>query len=109
MTEVYFNDLTELSRKISKFTTDLGNLRTIINGRMSLAKGLRSKYPNMTNDAIRTTLWKQEQLQTRSAQLAFDEMRMYAVSLGWDIQYKDMRAEVAELTENAPKLNDINV
>lgn len=109
MTEVYFNDLQALGRKVAKFTTDLRDLRAIVNGRMTLAKGLRNHYPNMTNDAIRTILWKQEQLQTRSAQLAFDEMRMYAVSLGWDIQYKDMRAEVAELTQNAPKLNDINV
>lgn len=109
MTDVQLNDLIGLGRRISKFTTDMVNYRAIVNGRMSLAKGLRNKYPNMTIDAIRSFLWKQEQEQAKAVQLEFDELRMYAVSVGWEIEYKDIRAEVVGLTEGAPKLNEINV
>lgn len=109
MTKEYFRDLQELGRKINKYTSEMINYRAIVNGRQMLAKGLRNKYPNMTIDAIRATLWRQEQAQAKSVQLEFDEMRMFAVSVGWEIEHKDMQKEIAELTTDAPKLNEINL
>lgn len=97
MTQADFNDLDMLGRKIQAYTRELANCRALIDGRVTLAKGLRSKYPNMKIDAIRSTLWKQEQEQIKKAQEAFDMMRVFAVSCGWSIEYKDVEKELTGL------------
>lgn len=110
MTKEYFRDLQELGRKINRYTSEMINYRAIVNGRQMLARGLRNKYPNMTIDAIRSTLWRQEQEQAKTAQIAFDEMRVYAVSVGWEIEYREAAAEIRDIIdESAKELNEINV
>ena len=110
MTQVFFHDLEALGRKIQEYTRELANYRALIEGREMLAKGLRSKYPNMKIEAIRDTLWKQEQEQAKKAQTAFNEMRMYAESCEWSIDHKEVTREVVgTLRFGLINLNDINV
>lgn len=94
---IEFNDLETLGRKIREYTQETINLRALIEGRETLAKGLREKYPNMKMESIRSVLRKQEREQTKLAQISFDEMRVYALSCGWTIDYKDIGEEVSGL------------
>lgn len=110
MTKEQFHDLQELGRKIGEYCKAMENLRALRESRGMLAKGLRSKYPNMKIEAIRDTLWRQEMEIAKTAQLAFDEMRMNAYSLGWEIDYKDVESELGGIIRrNYPNLNDIAV
>lgn len=110
MDAAYLHDLECLAKKIQEYTRELCNYRALLEGRDFLAKGLRNKYPNMTIDAIRSTLWKQEREQAKKAQFAFDEMRMFAESCGWNIDYKEASEEVKGiLRKEIIKFNDINV
>ena len=110
MTQVLYHDLESLGRKIQEYTKELSNYRALVEGREMLAKGLRTKYPNMKIEAIRDTLWKQERQQGNKAQTAFNEMRMYAESCGWNIDQADVSDEVVGiLRKGITRLNEINV
>lgn len=110
MTQVLYHDLESLGRKIQEYTRELANYRALIEGREMLAKGLRAKYPNMKIEAIRDTLWKQERQQGNKAQTAFNEMRMYAESCGWNIDQADVSDEVVGiLRKGITRLNEIYV
>ena len=110
MTQVLYHDLESLGRKIQEYTRELATYRALIEGREMLAKGLRTKYPNMKIEAIRDTLWKQERQQGNKAQTAFDEMRMYAVSFGWNIGQSDVSDEVVGiLRKGITRLDEIYV
>lgn len=92
-------DLEWLGRKIEEYTKELKNFRALIDGRQFLANGLHAKYPNMKIDAIRHTLWQQEQEQKKKTQLVFDEMRMFAESCGWHMEYKEVTNEVTNILQ----------
>lgn len=110
MTQVEFHDLGNLGRKIQEYCRAMENFRAVKEGREMLAKGLRVEYPNMPIENIRNRLWKQEEDFAKTAQLAFDEMRSCAYSLGWDIDYKDVHDELTGiLRKPITNLNDINV
>lgn len=110
MTQEQFHDLGNLGRKIQEFYRAMENFRAVKEGRTMLAKGLHVEYPNMPIENIRNSLWKQEEDFAKTAQLAFDEMRSCAYSLGWDIDYKDVRNELdGILRKTITNLNDINV
>lgn len=112
MDAAYLHDLECLAKKIQEYTRELCNYRALLEGREILAKGLRNKYPNMKIEAIRSTLWKQEREQANKAQFAFDEMRMFTISCGWNIieEYKYVAEEVKGiLRKEIINFNDINV
>lgn len=110
MTPEQLYDLEALGRDITNTCKCIKALSALYKGREFLAKGLRNKYPNMPIDAIRSTLWKQECEQAKNLQISFDELRMRAFSLGWNIDYKDMEDEVKHLVEKEiVKLDDINL
>ena len=110
MTQEKLYDLETLGRSITDTCKCIKTLSALYKGREFLAKGLRNKYPNMSIDAIRSTLWKQECEQAKNLQISFDELRMCAFSLGWNIDHKDMEHEVKLLVEKETvNLNDINL
>lgn len=110
MTQQELFDLNKLGRKITEYCRAMENFRAVKEGRMMLAKGLRDKYPNMKIEAIRDTLWRQEEDMAKIAQLAFDELRGDAYSLGWKFDYKDVHNELTGILHtNYPSLNDINI
>lgn len=110
MSNEQFYDLQRLGQKINEYCRAMENLRAVKEGRQMLAKGLRVEYPNMPIENIRNRLWEQEDEFAKTAQLAFDEMRSYAYSLGWNFDYKDVRCELTGiLRKTYPNLNDINV
>lgn len=110
MTQENFHDLQQLGMKINEFCRAMENFRAVRENREMLAKGMRQKYPNMTIEAIRDTLWKQEEGLAKTAQTAFDEMRMNAYSLGWEFDYKDVHDEVKGIMrKELTLLKDINV
>ena len=110
MTQEELYDLETLGRSITDTCKCIKRLSALYKGREFLAKGLRSKYPNMSIDAIRSNLWAQECKQVEELQLLFDELRMNAFSLGWNIDYKDMEYQVKFLVgKEMVNLNDINL
>jgi len=110
MTQEQFHDLQVLGIKINEYCRAMENYRAIKEGREMLAKGLRKEYPNMATQAIRDRLWQQEEYLARTAQTAFDEMRMNACSLGWDFDYKDVHEELSGIMrKELVLLKDINV
>ena len=110
MTQVEFNDLGNLGRKIQEFYRAMENLRALKEGREMLAKGLRNEYPNMRIETIRERLSKQEEGFAKNVQLVFDEMRMCANSLGWNLDYKNVHYELdGILRKPITNLNDINI
>lgn len=110
MTQEQFYYLGCLGRKIQEYCRAMENLRALKEGREMLAKGLRNEYPNMRIEAIRERLWKQEEGFEKNVQLAFNEMRMCANSLGWKLDYKDVHYELdGILRKPITNLNDINV
>lgn len=110
MTQAEFHDLQQLGGKIKEYCRTMENLRAIKEGRMNLAKGLRAKYPNMKIEVVRDRIWAQEDEFANIAQLAFDGMRGYANSLGWNLEHKDVRNELTGILRTTyPNLIDINV
>jgi hypothetical protein len=110
MTQEELYDLETLGRSITDTCKYIKTLSALYKGRKFLAKGLRNKYPNMSIDAIRSTLCKQECEQEGKLQLSFDELRMRAFSLGWNIDHKDMVSQVRFLVgKEMVNLNDINL
>lgn len=110
MTKEQFFDLKNLGQKITEYCRAMENFRAVKENRMQLAKNLRIKYPNMKIEAIRDTLWEQEGDLEKTAQLAFDEMRMYAYSVGWALNHNDVNIELSGiLRQNYPNLKDIDV
>lgn len=110
MTQEQFHDLHQLGRSITKYCSAMENFRAVKESREILAKGMRQKYPNMKVEAIRDTLWKQEEELAKTAQVEFEEMRMNAYSLGWNFDHKDVNNELAGiLRKTYPSLEDINV
>ena len=110
MTNEQFYDLQNLGRKINEYCRAMDNFRAVKDGRQMLANGLRVEYPNMNIEKIRERLWKQEEEFAKTAQFAFDEMRSYAYSLGWNFDYKDVHDELTGiLRKPITNLNDIEV
>ena len=110
MTQEQFHDLQQLGQSITRFCRAMENFRAVKENREMLAKGMRQKYPNMKVEAIRDALWKQEGELEKTAQVEFDEMRMNAYSLGWNLGHKDARNELAGiLRKDYPSLKDIDV
>lgn len=110
MTQEQFHDLQQLGRTITEYCRAMENFRAVKENREMLAKGLREKYPNMKVEAIRDTLWKQEEEFSKTAQLAFDNVRVNAYSLGWDFEHKDVNIELNGIMRKSyPSLKDINV
>lgn len=110
MTNEQFKDMQMLGKKITEYCRAMENFRALKEGREMLAKGLRNEYPNMRIEAIRERLWKQEEGFEKNVQLAFNEMRMCANSLGWKLDYKDVHYELdGILRKPITNLNDINV
>ena len=110
MTHEKFYDLKQLGQSITKFCRAMEDFRAVKESREMLAKGLRTKYPNMKVEAIRNTLYKQEEDLAKTAQVEFEEMRMNAYSLGWNFDNKDVHNELTGiLRKTYPSLQDINV
>lgn len=110
MTQEELYDLEALGRSITDTCKCIKTLSALYKGRKFLAKELRTDYPNMPIDAIRSNLWKQECEQAKKLQLSFDELRMRAFSLGWNIDHKDMEYEVKFLVKKEMvNLDDINL
>ena len=110
MTQEQFYDLQKLGQSITRFCRAMENFRTVKESREMLAKGMRQKYPNMSIESIRDTLWNQEANLVKAAQVEFNEMRMNAYSLGWSFEYKDVNIELSGiLRKTYPSLKDINV
>ena len=110
MTQEQFHDLQQLGQSITKYCREMENFRAVKENREMLAKGLRQKYPNMKVEAIRNALWKQEEDLAKTAQIEFEEMRMNAYSLGWNLDHKDVNIELSGiLRKTYPNLKDINV
>lgn len=110
MTQEQFHDLQQLGQSITRFCRAMENFRAVKENREMLAKGMRQKYPNMKIEAIRDTLWKQEGDLEKTAQVEFDEMRMNAYSLGWNLGHKNAHNELAGiLRKDCPSLKDIEV
>ena len=110
MTQEQLHDLQQLGLTITKYCRAMENFRAVKESREMLAKGMRQKYPNMKVEAIRDTLWKQEEELAKTAQVEFEEMRMNAYSLGWNFDHKDVNNELAGmLRKTYPSLKDINV
>ena len=110
MTQEQFYDLQKLGQSITRFCRAMENFRAVKENREMLAKGMRQKYPNMKIEAIRDTLWKQEENFEKAAQVEFEEMRMNAYSLGWNLGYKKAHNELTGiLRKDYPSLKDINV
>ena len=110
MTQEQFYDLQQLGQSITRFCRAMENFRAVKESREMIAKGMRQKYPNMKVEAIRDTIWNQEEDLAKTAQVEFEEMRMNAYSLGWNLGHKDACNELAGiLRKTYPSLNDINV
>jgi len=110
MTQEQFHDLQQLGQSITRYCRAMENFRAVKESREMLAKGMRQKYPNMKVEAIRDTLWKQEEELAKTAQVEFDEMRMNAYSLGWNFDHKDVNIELSGIIRKTyPSLKDINV
>ena len=110
MTQEQFYDLQKLGQSITRFCRAMENFRAVKESREMLAKGMRQKYPNMKVEAIRDTLWNQEGELEKAAQVEFDEMRMNAYSLGWNLDHKDVNIELSGIIRKTyPSLKDINV
>lgn len=110
MTQEQFYDLRQLGQSITKYCRAMENFRAVKENREMFAKGIRQKYPNMKIEAIRDTIWKQEEDLAKTVQLAFDEMRMNAYSLGWNFDHKDVGKEIhGIIREDYPQLYEINV
>jgi len=110
MTKEQFFDLKNLGQKITEYCRAMENFRAVKENRMQLAKNLRIKYPNMKIEAIRDTLWEQEGDLEKTSQLAFNEMRMCAYSVGWALNHNDVNIELSGiLRRNYPNLKDIDV
>ena len=110
MTQEQFHDLHQLGQSITKYCRAMENFRAVKESREMLAKGMRQKYPNMKVEAIRYTLWKQEEELAKTAQVEFEEMRMNAYSLGCNFDHKDVNNELdGILRKTYPSLKDINV
>ena len=110
MTQEQFYDLQQLGQSITKYCRAMENFRAVKENRETIAKNLRIKYPNMKLEAIRNKIWHQEGEFEKTAQVEFDEMRMNAYSLGWNLGHKDACNELAGiLRKTYPSLNDINV
>lgn len=110
MTQEQFYDLQQLGQSITRYCRAMENFRAVKENREMFAKGIRQKYPNMKIEAIRDTIWKQEEDLAKTVQLAFDEMRMNAYSLGWNFDHKDVRYELTGiLRKDCPSLKDIEV
>ena len=110
MTQEQFYDLQKLGQSITRFCRAMENFRAVKENREMLAKGMRQKYPNMKIEAIRDTLWKQEEDLAKTAQVEFDEMRMNAYSIGWNLGHKNANIELSGIIRKTyPSLKDINV
>lgn len=110
MTKEQFFDLKNLGQKITEYCRAMENFRAVKESREMIASNLRVKYPNMKIEAIRDTIWNQEGDLEKTAQLAFDEMRMSAYSLGWDFERKDVNIELNGIMRRSyPSLKDINL
>jgi hypothetical protein len=110
MTQEQFYDLQKLGQSITRYCRAMENFRSVKECRINIAKGLRTKYPNMKVEAIREVIWNQEEDLAKSAQVEFDEMRMNAYSLGWNFDHKDVNNELTGiLRKDYPSLKDINV
>lgn len=110
MTQEQFHDLQQLCRSITRYCRAMENFRAVKENREMLANGMRQKYPNMNVEAIRETLWKQEEDFAKTAQVEFEEMRMNAYSLGWNFDHKDVNIELSGIIRKTyPSLKDINV
>ena len=110
MTQEQFYDLQKLGQSITRYCRAMENFRAVKENRELLAKGMRQKYPNMKVEAIREAIWNQEGELEKAAQVEFEEMRMNAYSLGWNLDHKDARNELAGiLRKTYPSLKNINV
>lgn len=110
MTQEQFHDLQQLGQSITRFCRAMENFRAVKENREMLAKGIRQKYPNMKVEAIRDTIWNQEEDFAKPAQIEFEEMRINAYSLGWDFGYKDVNIELSGIIRKTyPSLKDIDV
>ena len=110
MTQEQFHDLQQLGQSITRFCRAMENFRAVKESREIIAKGMRQKYPNMKIEAIRDALWEQEGELEKSAQVEFDEMRMNAYSLGWNLGHKNANIELfGIIRKDYPSLKDINV
>lgn len=110
MTQEQFYDLQKLGQSITRCCRAMENFRAVKEGREMFAKEMRRKYPNMKVEAIRDTLWKQEEDFAKTAQVEFEEMRMNAYSLGWNFDHKDVGKEIhGIIRKDYPQLYEINV
>jgi hypothetical protein len=110
MTQEQFHDLQVLGIKINEYCRAMENFRAVRESREMLAKGMRQKYSNMSVEAIRYTLWQQEEKLAKAAQVEFDDMRMNAYSLGWNFDHKDVHDElIGIMRKELVLLKDINV
>ena len=110
MTQEQFHDLQQLGQSITRYCRAMENFRAVKENREMIAKSMRQKYPIMMVESIREMLWRQEESFAKEAQVAFEEMRMNAYSLGWNLGHKDARNELAGiLRKTYPSLKDINV
>lgn len=82
MTNEQFYDLCSMGRKIAAFEKAMLNYRAMVEARADIAKNIRAKYPNMRIEAIRETMWKQEEQFRLAAQVEYNEAWVCANSLG---------------------------
>lgn len=110
MTQEQFYDLQQLGQSITRYCRAMEDFRSVKESRKMIAKVIRQKYPNMKIEAIRESIWKQEENLAKAAQVEFEEMRMNAYSLGWNFEHKDVGKEIhGIIRKDYPQLYEINV
>jgi len=112
MTTTDFYDIGKLGRALIAFEKAMANYRAIIEGRETIAKGMRSKYPNMKIDAIRSQMATQEEQFFMAAQVEYDDAKCCACSLGIELPTIDVKKDVLNILRLRKKyveLKNINV